>query len=68
MIEYTRKRSSFHIKFILFATLLICSLFTLFLGDTPWDIVWTDALHRLPFLNFNGTPASTAFEWNPLLD
>ena len=45
---------------VLFAILLgICSISTLILGDTPWEIVWKGVLDRL-----NGVSSS----WNPLLD
>ena len=59
LYQTQKKRSFLHLKLILWALLLICSILTLIIGDTPWDMVWKDALKR-----FDGTIAT----WNPLLD
>lgn len=52
-------KNSFLCNFIFF--LLFCSLaiFTLVVGETPWNVVWKDALNKLKGISF---------EWNPLLD
>lgn len=55
-----KKLSFFQLNTILFAVLLLCSLLTLMIGDTPWETVWTDAISRI-----KGDPSAT---WNPLLD
>lgn len=44
---------------LLFATLLLCSILTLIVGDTPWPIVWQGILDRV---------AGNTAQWNPLLD
>lgn len=49
------------ISLILSCLLVLCSVLTLVIGDTPWQIVWKDALARL-----SGNTAHAT--WNPLLD
>ena len=44
---------------IFWSLLLVCSALTVFIGDTPWDMVWKGALER-----WHGTTTA----WNPLLD
>ncbi len=54
-----KKRSFLKLNIIISVLLVVCSVFTLLLGDTPWQLVWQDVLKR-----FDGT----ALPWNPLLD
>lgn len=56
-----KKRSFTRLNIFLFSLLIIFSVLTLILGDTPWSIVWNDAIHRL---SENTSPHT----WNPLLD
>jgi iron complex transport system permease protein len=59
-IYQTQKRRSFlRLNVLLILLLTLCSVTTLIVGDTPWNVVWKDALER-----FNGTSSG----WNPLLD
>lgn len=58
--QVLKKSSFFQLNLILIAILLTCSLLTLTTGDTPWNIVWEDALFRLK--------GGASAPWNPLLD
>lgn len=53
------KTSFTTVSILLLVTILACSLLTLVMGDTSWDLVWQDVLQR-----FEGRGAV----WNPLLD
>jgi iron complex transport system permease protein len=55
----TTKLSFARLSTILAALLLLLAVLTLAIGDTPWQIVWQDALARL----YNKSTT-----WNPLLD
>lgn len=59
MLKTLKQYSPSYLTMGLFFILLLCSIATLITGETPWNIVWEDAMQRL-----QGN--STA--WNPLLD
>lgn len=44
---------------VLCFVLIFCSIFTVAIGDTPWEMIWQDLVQR-----FQGSGAA----WNPLLD
>lgn len=55
----SKKIKSTLLTIILLCILLLCSIFTLTTGDTPWTTVWSTALQRFQETNLS---------WNPLLD
>jgi len=59
-IQNSQKNRSFiRLNFILITALLLCSVLTLVIGDTPWHLIWEDIVNRL---HGSGAP------WNPLLN
>jgi len=58
-IHSKKQRSFTRLNSILMSLLLLFSILTLAAGDTPWNLIWNDALQKMQ--GYSST-------WNPLLD
>jgi len=58
-MQAEESKSLFWLKLVFFALLIVCSIFTLTIGDSSWSSVWSHAVNR-----FQGNSSL----WNPLLD
>jgi len=56
---FVRRSQFYKLNVVLLLLLVIFSILTLVIGDTPWNSVWEDVVKRI-----HGTTAT----WNPLLD